>query len=79
MGQLKRFLIWVGFIRRKSNGSILWPFHISSWWVVKHYLKYGPRFYIFRNKPGVIKWRKGRLLPRRWGFGFCGIEFGDRG
>lgn len=37
------------------------------------------RFYCFKNLPGVIKWERGRLLPRRWGFGVCGIEFGDRG
>lgn len=36
-------------------------------------------FGVFRNLPGVIKWEKGRLLPRRWGFHILGLEIGDRG
>lgn len=74
-----RFLLWVGLVRIKDNGSIRWPFHASPRWIFRHHLLHGPRFYVFRNLPGVIKWTPGRLLPRRWGFGFCGLEFGDRG
>lgn len=36
-------------------------------------------FGAFRNLPHVIKWEKGRLLPRRWGFRILGLEIGDRG
>jgi hypothetical protein len=36
-------------------------------------------FGVFRNLPGVIKWEKGRLLPRRWGVQIFGLEIGDRG
>ncbi len=36
-------------------------------------------FGVFRNVPGVIKWEKGRLLPRRWGIQIFGLEIGDRG
>lgn len=36
-------------------------------------------FGVFRNLPWVIKWEKGRLLPRRWGFHILGLEIGDRG
>lgn len=59
--------------------TIIWPFHWPPMHVFRYLLKYGPRVYVFRNLPGVIKWLPGRLLPMRWGFGICGIEFGDRG
>lgn len=80
-------LIWIGLIRRKSDGSIRWPVYLAPkhCWVdfVKHPVgmtKCNGVFYLFRNLPGVIKWVPGRMLPRRWGFGFFGlIEFGDRG
>lgn len=80
-----RFLLWVGFVAKRHDGTIVWPFHVPSRAVFWHHLKYGSwtgafkRVYIFRNLPGVIKWVPGRLLPRRWGFGVCGFEFGDRG
>lgn len=74
-----KFLMWVGFIRRRDDGTIVWPFHVPPAHMREHYWRHGPRFYIFRNLPGVIKWVPGRLLPRRWGFGICGFEFGDRG
>lgn len=82
-----QLMIWIGLIRRKDDGSIRWPVHIAPRHVWRMVLK-NPRnmtkfyglFYVFRNLPGVIKWEKGRLLPRRWGFGILGlIEFGDRG
>ena len=62
--------------------------YISPWWHWKIALFNPPWredpflggwFGLFRNKPGVIKWIPGRLLPRRWGFYILGFEFGDRG
>lgn len=78
-----KFLLWLGFVARRADGTIAWPFHAPPAHIFWTHFKHGgstfPRFYVFRNCPGVIKWRKGRLLPRRWGLGFCGFEFGDRG
>lgn len=85
-----RFLLWVGFVRRRDNGSIRWPFHVppahmfrtengriaAGWRATGRMTKWKP--YVFRNKyvnPRI----PGRLLPRRWGFGWAGFEFGDRG
>lgn len=79
---MKKMLLRIGFIRLKDNGEIRWPFHTPPKHIFWLHLKHGApfdRFYVFRNLPGVIKWEDGRLLPRRWGFGFCGFEFGDRG
>lgn len=92
---LIRFLLWIGFVKfgRKNFTMtidqylagfnhpevIIWPFSIPPWHVFKYCIKVGPRFYVFRNLPGVIKWLPGRLLPNRWGFGICCFEFGDRG
>lgn len=78
-----KFLLWVGLVAKRPDESIAWPFHAPPAHVFWLHLKHGgsvfPRFYVFRNLPGVIKWVPGRLLPRRWGFGICGFEFGDRG
>lgn len=74
-----KFLLWVGFIRRREDGTIRWPFSVPPRHVRKFLWRHGPRVYAFRNLPGVVKWVPGRLLPRRWGFGICGFEFGDRG
>ena len=74
-----RLLLRIGLVNRRADGTIRWPFHVSPWWIWKvHFLK-GPRFGIFRNVPGVIKWLPGRMLPRRWGFFIIGFEVGDRG
>jgi hypothetical protein len=79
------FLTWVGFVRRRDDGSIRWPFAapprwaFRSWVDLKAYCRFAGPFYVFRNVPGIVKWRKGRLLPVRWGFGVFGFEFGDRG
>jgi len=63
--------------------GIRWPFHAPPWWQVKLLLRghavMGWKPYVFRNLPGVKKWVPGRLLPWRWGFGWLGFEFGDRG
>ena len=79
-----RLLIWVGLTRRIDNGKLFVPFHWPPKHVFMTHLRAGgkrgfKRVYVFRNVPGVVKWIPGRLLPRRWGIGFCGIEFGDRG
>lgn len=80
-----KFLLWLGVIRIRDNGKIRWPIHFAPkhcwrWKHIRAMWRLGQRVYIFRNVPGVIKWEEGRLLPRRWGFGFLMlIEFGDRG
>lgn len=80
-------LLRIGLIRIRDNGKIRWPVYVAPkhHWIsfAKHPIgmtKYSGVFYVFRNVPGVIKWKPGRMLPRRWGFGFFGLlEFGDRG
>jgi hypothetical protein len=74
-----KFLLWVGFVARNSDGGIDWPFHTPPAWLWQYHLHHNWKPYLFRNLPGVIKWKKGRLLPRRWGGGWLGFEFGDRG
>ena len=74
-----RFLLWVGFVKFDNDDRICWPFKAPPLHMFRHYLRFGPRVYRFRNLPGVIKWLPGRLLPKRWGFGILGFEFGDRG
>lgn len=82
---ISAFLIWVGIIRRKDNGSIRWPLYIAPKHVWQPHLfpkagKRQPFITVFRNLPHVIKWQEGRLLPRRWGVSLFGVlEFGDRG
>lgn len=85
---MKKLLIWIGITRIKADGKLRWPIRFAPWWIWKAFFRNprnmakagGGAFYVFRNRPGVIKWTEGRLLPRRWGFGFFGlIEFGDRG
>ena len=84
---MTKFLLWLGVIRIRDNGKIRWPIHFSPLWIWKATMRHPINmigmhgvFYRFKNRPGVIKWEEGRLLPRRWGFGFLGlIEFGDRG
>lgn len=80
-------LLRIGLVTRRYDGTIRWPFHIGPWWMWKMLFRHPIRLwrmtegiYLFRNVPGVIKWREGRLLPVRWGVGILGlIEFGDRG
>lgn len=68
-------LIW----KNVHEETIQWPFDSPSREMFLHLWKFGPRFYVFRNQPGVIKWLPHTVLPLRWGFGFCGFEFGQRG
>lgn len=81
-----RLLLWIGLVSRNVDGRIVWPFHVPPLWVWKQgpvglwrHARVMGWCYRFRNLPGVIKWLPGRLLPRRWGFGIGGFEFGDRG
>ena len=84
-----RLLLWIGFVARRHDGTIRWPFSAPPRWVLRECWKQrrllpivayaGWKPYRFRNVSGVIKWLPGRLLPRRWGFGWLGFEFGDRG
>lgn len=76
---LVRLLLRIGLVALRGNGTIAWPWSWPRWDIFVMYLRYGPRLYLFRNLRGVVKWVPGRLLPRRWGFGICGFEFGDRG
>jgi len=83
IGPVVRFLVWIGFVRFR-DGVVRWPFDVDPWWMWKANFwpavgKREPIFGVFRNLPHVIKWEKGRLLPRRWGIRFLGFEFGDRG
>lgn len=74
-----RLLLWIGFVAYDSRGNIAWPFHAPPRHMMLFYWRHHRKPYIFRNLPHVIKWVPGRLLPRRWGIGCCGFEFGDRG
>lgn len=84
-----RLLLRIGIVKR-VKGRVVWPLSIDPWglWVVMWREMIGTRSLtrgsfapigVFRNLPGVIKWIPGRLLPRRWGFHFFGLEIGDRG
>ena len=56
------------------------PLYIGPWWTwVALWRGAGSRVGFFRNRPGVIKWLPGHLLPRRWGIFILGFEFGRRG
>jgi hypothetical protein len=64
------------FARKMIPGLRLGFLHVSPGDHLLHQILYGPRLYHFtkdHGKPGQI-WN-----PRRWGGGFCGIEFGSRG
>lgn len=74
-----KLLLWIGFVTRCHDGLIHWPFHKPTKYTFLFYLKHDKKPYRFRNLPGVVKWIPGRLLPRRWGGGWLGFEFGDRG
>lgn len=76
-------LLWVGLVRLR-DGRLRWPVHIAPahfWWFLLRRAdgRLFRRFGLFRNKPEVVKWLPGRLLPRRWGFFILGLEIGDRG
>lgn len=83
-GPFMALLIWIGFVTVTEKG-IRWPFNCAPWHHWKVLFRLGPFntfmpwFGFFRNRPDVIKWLPGRLLPRRWGVYFIGFEFGDRG
>lgn len=58
---------WIKYYLTTREGSMIW--NIDAFRM----------FGVFHNPPNIIKWEKGRLLPRRWGFHIWGIEIGDRG
>lgn len=79
-------LLRIGFCSRTHDGSIHWPFRapprhiyssLRSWWGYCRFVGFKP--YVFRNLPHVQSRIPGRLLPWRWGVGWLGFEFGDRG
>ena len=72
-------LRWVGVVRIRPDGSLRLPVSVSPWWIWKSLYRQRSWFGVFRNRPGIVKWERGRLLPRRWGFRFVGLEIGDRG
>lgn len=80
---MSALLVRIGLVRREIDGRIVYPFHVAPHWRWQHPIlsaQVSGWFYVFHNLPGVVKWEKGRMLPRRWGFGIMGlIEFGDRG
>ena len=77
----------IGLTNKLPSGGYSNPFFIAPWWMWRMALrrpiavaKLTGGIYVFRTLPGYVKWRQGRLLPWRWGFGIMGlIEFGDRG
>lgn len=79
-----KLLARVGLVRITEKG-VRWPIHVAPWHMWKAVLRSGPFndhygwFGVFRNRPGVIRREKGRLLPRRWGVRILGLEIGDRG
>jgi hypothetical protein len=82
--RLVALLVWIGLVRVRDDGTIRWPFHCMRWWTWKARWwpavgEREPIVGVFRNRRGVIKWERGRLLPRRWGVWILGLEFGDRG
>lgn len=79
-----RLLARIGLVRIRPDGKTRWPVHSCSWDVWKIHFRHPfdrqwGWFGVFRNRPGVVKWEKGRMLPRRWGFRVLGLEIGDRG
>ena len=80
-------LLRIGLVTRRDDGTIRWPLYLGPAWKWRMALRRPATLwqitggvYLFRNLPGVVKWREGRLLPVRWGIGFMGlVEFGDRG
>lgn len=79
-GLIVAILLRIGLVSMDYDGDIRWPFHMPEYWgMFWFHIKSGPWVYIFRNHPGVVKWQENRFLPRRWGFGVIGFEFGDRG
>lgn len=77
-------LAWIGIVRIRDDGTVRWPVHVVSWGLWKIFFRNpgDPQwgwFGVFCNRPGIIKWQPGRLLPRRWGVRILGLEIGDRG
>lgn len=89
------FLAWIGLTRRERDGSWFVPFRwppAHMWRIERGRWACGWRAsarmtnwlpYTFRNLNCNPWWHNDnghkRLLPFRWGFGWAGFEFGDRG
>ena len=74
----------IGLVTIVEYGAISWPVRVLPWWLWRARWwpavgKRDPIIGLFRNRPGIVKWVPGRLLPRRWGFWIFGLEIGDRG
>jgi hypothetical protein len=74
-----RALRRIGLVRLKSDRSVKWPIHVHPRHMWRYTFRHEPPIGFFRNLPRVVKWEKGRLLPRRWGIRIFIIEIGDRG
>lgn len=95
MNKLIRLLVYIGLTRKQRNGKWFVPFSVPPAHMFKTYngrrfsgwrswgamTKWKP--YVFRNKGCNPHWHNDqgtkRLLPFRWGIGWAGFEFGDRG
>lgn len=90
-----KLLVLIGLTRMKRNGKWFVPFAVPPRWMFEEHGWHKPwKFfviaaymsgkwpYMFRNKrcdPWFHRRRYKRLLPFRWGIGWLGFEFGDRG
>ena len=93
--RLLRLLAWIGLTRCASDGRWFVPFRApgrhnwasyngrrwAGWRAMARATHWKP--YAFRNQNCNPWWHNDRghkrLLPFRWGFGWAGFEFGDRG
>lgn len=87
MNPVLMLLVYVGLTRRKRDGSWFVPIHVPPKWVFRswrdfkgHCLFWGWAPYAFTNRRcNAWSHKHPRLLPFRWGIGWLGFEFGDRG
>jgi len=77
--RLIRTLARIGLVTVRSNRTVRWPFYVAPRWMWGPLWRLEPVFGLFRNRPDVMKWIPGRLLPLRWGFRCWIFEVGDRG
>lgn len=79
MSALVTLLTWIGFVTVRPSGAVRWPFYVAPRHMWGFLWRHEPLVGLFRNRPGVVKWISGRLLPWRWGIRVWIFEFGDRG
>lgn len=81
----ERAMFRIGIFRKNDShthgelGATRGPFYVYPRHMWRYMLQHEPPLVFFRNLPHVIKWLPGSLLPRRWGFRFLIVEFGQRG